>query len=428
MIITNYLKKSYFFTAFIFLCNQLSAQTTVNVTTSAELVTALNNAVPGQTILLTEASYILSSGFKAPSGVNGTENSPIIIKSTINSIISTGDILKGYALYLPNNNYWIIDGLQITNSKKGIMLDNSNYNVIKNVLVNNIGEEGIHLRTFSTYNTIQNCFIDYTGLTTPGYGEAIYIGSAKSNWINYTGGQMDKCDYNVVEFNSFGDHVAAENIDIKEGTQYGVIRGNIFNGKGLTNANFANCWVDVKGNYYTLECNTGTNSMTDGIETTVSYDGYGCYNTFRNNSFNVGNNNGYAISVRSSSNGMAVGNIICDSNTFTNAKALTNGTATQCDVTPCSTLSVAANTINPINQYSFFPNPVINQLTINSISGFKNATVVIYDETGKEVKRVANSNSDTTIVINRNDMNSGIYFVTITEEKRILAKHKIILK
>ncbi|WP_439658850.1 hypothetical protein ACSHWB_41765 [Lentzea sp. HUAS TT2] len=51
---------------------------------------------------------------------------------------------------------------------------------------------------------------------------------------------------------------SAESIDVKEGTQKGVICGNTFNGKGIAGQHSADSWVDVKGSGYLLENNTGT--------------------------------------------------------------------------------------------------------------------------------------------------------------------------
>ena len=49
------------------------------------------------------------------------------------------------------------------------------------------------------------------------------------------------------ESNRIGPNVAAESIDIKEGTFDGVIRGNTFDGRGISGQNSADSWVDAKG-------------------------------------------------------------------------------------------------------------------------------------------------------------------------------------
>ncbi|HSY61994.1 MAG TPA: hypothetical protein VK796_08970, partial [Cytophaga sp.] len=266
-----------FFSLFIVSSFILQAQT-INVSTAIQLQNALNTATAGQTILLADGLYSKSGGFIIPANINGTSSNPITLKGSVRAIITANSLSSGYGLGLRGNNYWIIDGFTISNSAKGIVLDSSHHNAIKNIHVNKIGDEGIHLRAYSSFNNIDNCFIDSTGQTSPGFGEAIYIGSAVSNWPTYSKGNADTCNYNSVTNNSFGDHVSSENIDIKEGTTGGRIALNTFNGAGLNNQNSADSWIDVKGNYYTIECNTGSNTIADGFQTHILVAGWGDYN------------------------------------------------------------------------------------------------------------------------------------------------------
>ena len=60
--------------------------------------------------------------------------------------------------------------------------------------------------------------------------------------------------------------MAAEAIDIKEGSCCGVIRGNTFDGTGEKGQNGGDSWIDVKGDKYTIEDNTGKNPLLDGIQ------------------------------------------------------------------------------------------------------------------------------------------------------------------
>ena len=194
------------------------------------------------------------------------------------------------------------------------MIDQSKYTTIENVRVTKIGEEGIHLRTYSSFDTIKNCFVDTTGLVSPGFGEALYVGSAESNWATYTNGNPDTCNYNVLINNAFGNFVAAENIDIKEGTKRGKVSNNAFNGAGLSNVNAADSWIDVKGNYYKITNNTGVSTLTDGFQTHIATSGWGNFNTFSNNTLTVNTSN-YGINVQTSNAlGTAGNNIVCNNN------------------------------------------------------------------------------------------------------------------
>jgi len=288
---------------------------TVNVSTATELKDALLNAKPGDDIIMADGIY--SGKFVIAPTTNGASDNYITLEGGRNAILDAGSTTTGYVLYLQSN-YWKLKGFTVRNGLKGIMTDAANYSIIDSVFVTNIGEEGIHLRKFSTHNIIQNCEITYTGVKTPDYGEGIYIGTAKSNWASVTNGEIDKCDSNKVLNNKIGPYVAAECIDIKEGTTAGLISSNSFDGKGIQGANSADSWIDVKGNYYIIENNTGNNSqpstLLDGYQVNCAYNGWGCYNEFKNNVCNV-NAAGYGFDVRlTSSSGNAIGNKVYSNN------------------------------------------------------------------------------------------------------------------
>jgi len=162
----------------------------------------------------------------------------------------------------------------------------------------------------------------------------VYIGSAKSNFgcLGNSGG-MDRSDRVQVLNNELGPNVAAEHVDITEGTQDGVIRGNSFDGQGITGENSGDSWIDAKGNDYLIEDNTGTFTppgvFADGYETHTQIDGYGCGNVFRGNVSDLGGVGKYAIFIASTSTCATNPNIVYASNTVSNAvNGLTNVTVT----------------------------------------------------------------------------------------------------
>lgn len=292
----------------------------VNVSTAAQLTTALTTAKAGDEIVMADGTY--SGKFVIAAEVNGTTANPIILRGGRNAILDAGSINTGYVLYLQSS-YWIIKGFTVTNGLKGIMIDGARNSVIDGVKVNSIGEEGIHLRKFSSQNTIQNCEISNVGLKTPDYGEGVYIGSAKSNWATYTNGNPDLCDSNKIFNNKIGPGVTAECIDVKEGTTGGIIRGNIFDATGITGANSGDSWMDVKGNNYLIENNTGTNPggsiFKDGFQVHCAVSGWGNNNEFKNNQCTV-NATGYGFNIQlSGSNGTTTGNKVYSNNNVTGA-------------------------------------------------------------------------------------------------------------
>ncbi len=292
----------------------------VSVSNSTELKNALSVAKPGDSIVLKDGVY--AGKFVISANNSGTEKQAITLMGSEKAILDAGNQESGYVLSLQAN-YWRIKGITLTNGLKGLVADGANYNVIDGITVKQIGEEGIHLRKFSKHNIIQNVQISYTGLKTPDYGEGIYIGSAYSNWAKYSDGQPDKCDSNQVLNNKIGPYVAAECIDIKEGTTGGLIDGNTFEAQGIKGANSADSWIDVKGNAYLIQNNTGNNTppsvLNDGYQVNCVYAGWGSDNVFKNNVCNV-NADGYGFNVRlKSSKGETVGNKIFTDNKVNNA-------------------------------------------------------------------------------------------------------------
>jgi hypothetical protein len=131
-----------------------------------------------------------------------------------------------------------------------------------------------------------------TGHRRDKFGEGIYVGSAHSNWCRYTDCKLDRSDRNAIVGNDIAG-TTSESIDVKEGTTGGVIAGNRLSVKGMT---AADSWIDVKGNGWLVEGNTGRDSPEDGIQTHVVYEGWGRRNVFRANRLVV-NGPGYGIYV-----------------------------------------------------------------------------------------------------------------------------------
>ncbi len=300
--------------------NKNTSQKALFVKNETELKNALSIAKPGDSIILKDGVY--NGKFIIPAAASGTEKRPITLIGTKNAVLDAGNTSTGYVLYLQAN-YWRIKGITITNGLKGLVTDGASHNLIDNVFITQIGEEGIHFRKFSSHNILQNSEITHVGLKTPGYGEAVYIGSTHSNWAKYSNGEPDRCDSNQVINNKIGPYVAAECVDIKEGTTGGIIKGNTFESQGITGANSADSWIDVKGHNYLIENNKGFNTqpsvLKDGYQVNCVYPGWGSYNEFKNNVSDV-NASGHGFNIRlKSSKGEAIGNKVYSNNKVKNA-------------------------------------------------------------------------------------------------------------
>lgn len=252
----------------------------VYVKDTEELKSALANAQAGDEIILAEGEYIYSGS--TPKGrmftgeANGTESKPIIICSenpANPSVISGINVNKNYALTITGD-WWEVRNIKVTNASKGIILDNSNHTKLINCEVYNTGAEGIHFRDNSSYCLADSCLIYDTGVISPGYGEGIYVGSAKS-----TTGYGYNCDYNTIRGCIFGAGITAEHIDIKEYTTGTVIENCIFNGTGISGENSSKSFVNIKGNDCIIRNCTGYRNscekITRAFESNQIVDGWG---------------------------------------------------------------------------------------------------------------------------------------------------------
>ncbi|WP_410638807.1 right-handed parallel beta-helix repeat-containing protein [Amycolatopsis sp. lyj-346] len=315
-----------------------------DVATAAQLQAALANAAPGQAIRLAAGTY--RGSFVTTKA--GTAANPITLSGQANAVLindgPSGDGPgcpapaagwdSGYGLWLSGAPHWTLRGFTVQESKKGIVVDGSPHTTIDGVTVHHVDEEAVHFRRSSADSVLKNSTISYTGLAQPGYGEGVYLGSAHSNWACHgNSGGVDRSDRIQVLDNHIGPFVAAEAIDVKEGTFTGLIRGNTFDGRGITGQNSADSWIDVKGIGYTIEGNTGTfappGTFANGYEnhnpsTSPSFAN-GCGNVWRGNKSDLGGVGAYAIKISSVSKCAADPNVVSASNTVTNARSgLTN--------------------------------------------------------------------------------------------------------
>lgn len=286
-------------------------EATAVVTSAAALASALAGAAPGDVIALAPGVY--SGEFVAT--VSGTPESPITLCGTNESVLDGGALDGGYVMHLDHASYWHLVGFTVTNGQKGVMTDGTIGSVIEGLTVTSIGDEGIHLRNASSDNVVTGNTVSKTGLRKEKFGEGIYVGSAESNWCDISGCGPDRSDRNVIE-NNVIFATSAESVDIKEGTTGGVLRGNTFDGSSITGGD---SWVDVKGNGWLIDANSGQNSPMDGFQTHEILDGWGTQNVFSNNVAAV-NGPGFGFSLTPERD-----NVVACSNTASNAgEGLTN--------------------------------------------------------------------------------------------------------
>lgn len=250
----------------------------VEVSTARDLQATLDAARPGQVIRLADGRY---EGNFVASAQASTE-APIRLCGGRGAVLDGGDVDGDYTLHLSGATHWAVTGLTVTGGQKGVMVDAGRGIRIEGLLVTSMGDEAIHLRTNSSDNAVVGNTIRDTGLRKPKFGEGVYVGSAESNWCQLTDCQPDRSDRNLIEGNDIAG-TTAEAVDIKEGTSDGVLRGNTFDGAAMVDAD---SWVDVKGNGWRIEDNTGTSTSADGFQVHEVVDGWGRDTVFVGNAVN----------------------------------------------------------------------------------------------------------------------------------------------
>jgi hypothetical protein len=255
-----------------------------------ELARALAAAGPGDLIQLQAGVY--AGKFEA--AASGTAETPIVVCGPRAAALEAGSLDTGYGLHVTGA-YWILSGFTVRRAKKGIVLDHASHNLLTDLEVADIGNEGIHLRAGSSDNVLRASSIHDTGRSgSPHFGEGVYIGSATNHWCEFSGCGPDRSDRNQVVDNVIGPNTTAESVDIKEGTSDGVLRGNTFSGAGMVVPDGADSWVDVKGNGWLIEGNRGTGAPIDGFQVHVKAPGWGRGNRFVGNVGQL-NGSGYGI-------------------------------------------------------------------------------------------------------------------------------------
>ncbi len=135
-----------------------------------DIYTAVNNAVPGQTIVLLEGTYALSSTLRIQRGMDGTEAAPIrMIADPEANSRPVLDFRGECAGIVHGGDYWYFYGFDVTNSQagqKGFQVS-GDHNVLDQINTYRNGNSGIQISRYSgadtkleewpSYNLIINC-------------------------------------------------------------------------------------------------------------------------------------------------------------------------------------------------------------------------------------------------------------------------------
>ena len=162
----NYHKKT------IYISPDINPETTICDGTKErpyDLRTALQNACPGQTLVLMEGRYLMDGSLTIQRGSDGTAENPIrLIADPEAKTRPILDFQKEFSGFTMAGNYWYFYGFDVTGSmksQKGIQVSGS-YNVLDQIHTYENGNTGIQISRLSgkdliedwpSYNLILNC-------------------------------------------------------------------------------------------------------------------------------------------------------------------------------------------------------------------------------------------------------------------------------
>lgn len=248
----------------------------VSVSDVEGLQSAINAAEPGAEICLKAGIYDAANSKNGTIMVkdkHGRVGKAISVRGLGGAQITSSG--SNYGLHILNSSYLKIENIAVRDTKKAIMLDGASHVVLSKLDISHTAEEAVHFRTNSKHSILIDSKVSNTGVKTSNgheaqarYGEAVYIGSAKSNWKNVMGA-ADKPDLTnniCMSGNTIGPNIGAEAVDVKEGSTQTYILSNTFDLAGISGFNFADSALDLKGSSAFVGHNKFINSAPTYLE------------------------------------------------------------------------------------------------------------------------------------------------------------------
>jgi len=262
---------------------------------------AMRDAVAGDTILVAPGTYtgdVATSGDPGnlPNGAgyfwighDGTAVDPIVVVARDPAhppVLQGSTIDAGYVVHVTGDHV-VLKNLVLQTGDKVVVFDHASHGLVEDCELRHSGNELLHIRDSSGDVVVHRSALHNSGNVAPNYGEGIYIGTDQARWgaadVPQTGTLApwwgDKAvseGYGGYDWRVEGTKVrcsllydiAAEPIDIKEGTRRTEVTGNVFLGDstgrkgGASYFSYVGSFIDQKGVLATVKGNTfyaGTN-------------------------------------------------------------------------------------------------------------------------------------------------------------------------
>ena len=206
-----------------------SVDCSTTVSEVGELQDAVNDAKASDVVCLAGGEYQLEDTVLIRT--SGERDSPITLRSAPGeaAIIIGPDSDPG--IELVRANWWVLTDLEFTGGDILLRLNGSRDNEITRTYFHDAGGECVRIRDQSqrnrfTDNVVVTCGLEGFNLEEDSKnGEGVYIGTAPEQ-RERIGGEPDQSNENVIEGNWFHTN-AAEAVDIKEDSEFNVVRDNI---------------------------------------------------------------------------------------------------------------------------------------------------------------------------------------------------------
>ena len=88
--------------------------------------------------------------------------------------------------------------------------------------------------------------------------------------------------------------------------------------------------------------------------------------------------------------------------------------------------TIGISEANLVHDIKIFPNPFSAQTVLQTNNSFHNATLTVDNGFGQTVKEIKNINGR-TVVLSRDNLASGLYFLRLTENNKLLAVDKLVI-
>ncbi len=372
--------------------------------------------------------------------INNTANGNFVSTSTfennqygiLDTTLGNNSILKCYiknnfvGVFLKNGGRSTIDSCFIINNQSGV-LNNGNNKIIKNSTIDSNSIAGINFDAPSKNNSVINCKIRKNG----------------TGIIDIGGNSPNLFTKNSIENNLIG-------IQLENSTEH-IYCNKICNNKtyslkymlpGNTNVS-DNYWCTSDSSSTSILIHDGKDSIGLGVVQFMPLDTMQCYLC----NFNIISLTYSYPTCSTCNNGTATANAkgvspftyswnTSPTQTTQTATGLSHNRyytvcvtdfagCTDCDSVYFSSTVFVKEYSDKIN-FLIYPNPFSTQAVLRADTSFHNATLSIDNCFGQTVKQIKNI-SGQTVTLNRDNLPSGLYFLRLTEDNKILSVDKIVI-